>query len=259
MPPLHFFAQLLNPRPTWPDDITPDESKIMEEHFYYLSDLAARKKVILAGPCFNPVFGMIVLQVESEEELLEIMNNDPSVKCGLNSFKYQPMRASILAEHLSRKRYVETPSDKILRVETTVAASQLAVWNAWTTTEGINSFFSESADIELRLGGKFEVYFSDKVPYGQRGSEGCRVLSFLPNSMLSFEWNAPPEFGKIRYELTQVILQFEKISESETRVILTQRGWGSGGKWDELYAYFERAWGYVLNNLKEHFAENKTN
>ena len=251
MPPLQFFAQLIPPRQTFAADMTQDEIDIMGEHFEYLSDLAVKKKVLMAGPCFSPLFGLLVMEVESEAEALEIMNNDPSVKKGVNKFKYQPLRAAIRAEHFNRARYVEKPSDKKLRVETTIPAPQTAVWDAWTTTKGVNSFFSEMADIELRIGGKYEIYFSDQVPYGQRGSEDCRILSFLPQSMLSFEWNAPPQFGKLRYELTQVILQFEKISENETRITLTQHGWGIGEKWDELYAYFERAWGYVLNNLKE--------
>ena len=28
-------------------------------------------------------------------------------------------------------------------------------------------------------------------------------------------------------------------------------GWGDGGEWDRAYAYFDRAWGNVLGNLKK--------
>ena len=28
-------------------------------------------------------------------------------------------------------------------------------------------------------------------------------------------------------------------------------GWGAGGEWDKTYAYFDRAWGNVLGNLKK--------
>jgi len=252
---LHFFAQLINPRPTWPEDITPDEEKIMTEHFHYLSNLARKKKVLMAGPCFNPVFGLIILQVESEAEALEILNNDPSVKLGVNSFKYQPMRVSFMAEYHRRDRYVAEPCNKILHLEVTVPASVDDVWNAWTTTDGIKSFFSDSAKIELRVGGPFEVYFNNAVPYGLQGSEDCRILSFLPYQMLTFEWNAPPEFGELRNQLTRVVLFFEKISENDTRVILSHLGWGTGADWDKVFDYFNRAWSYVLANLKKRFIE----
>jgi hypothetical protein len=34
---------------------------------------------------------------------------------------------------------------------------------------------------------------------------------------------------------------------------LHHTGWGEGGEWDRAYAYFDRAWGGVLGNLKERF------
>ena len=34
---------------------------------------------------------------------------------------------------------------------------------------------------------------------------------------------------------------------------LHHTGWGEGGEWDQAYAYFDRAWGNVLANLKKRF------
>ena len=34
---------------------------------------------------------------------------------------------------------------------------------------------------------------------------------------------------------------------------LHHTGWGEGGQWDQAYAYFDRAWGNVLGNLKKSF------
>lgn len=38
-----------------------------------------------------------------------------------------------------------------------------------------------------------------------------------------------------------------------TRVTQHHTGWGDGGQWDAPYAYFDRAWGNVLGNLKKRF------
>jgi hypothetical protein len=35
--------------------------------------------------------------------------------------------------------------------------------------------------------------------------------------------------------------------------VLHHTGWGEGGEWDQAYAYFDRAWGNVLANLKKRF------
>lgn len=138
----------------------------------------------------------------------------------------------------------------------TVAASPREVWQAWTTSEGIKSFFGRDADIELAVGGKFEVYFALEAPQGSRGSEGCKVLAYLPEKMLAFSWNAPPSIPILRDAgaKTQVVLQFAPVRGDRTRVSLTQHGLGQGKEWDEYHAYFDRAWGNVLTSLKKRFA-----
>jgi len=39
----------------------------------------------------------------------------------------------------------------------------------------------------------------------------------------------------------------------ETLLRFEQRGWGKSDVWDKVYDYFDRAWGYVLGNLKKRF------
>ena len=75
---------------------------------------------------------------------------------------------------------VEDQSNKILRKEMTIPATLEEVWDAWTTTEGVKTFFSSEAKVELAIGGPFEIYFLLDAAYGSKGSEGCRVLSYLP-------------------------------------------------------------------------------
>jgi uncharacterized protein YndB with AHSA1/START domain len=135
-----------------------------------------------------------------------------------------------------------------------VPASLEEVWNAWTTREGVKTFFSSEAKVELAVGGPYEIYFDLEKPYGSRGSEDCRVLSYLPTEMLSFEWNAPPEFGELRGKHTIVVLQLEDVGPGQVRVVMSHHGWGKGEDWDKLYEYFDKAWSWVLGNLKKRFA-----
>lgn len=148
---------------------------------------------------------------------------------------------------------VKDQSNKILRKEMAIPATLEEVWNAWTTTEGVRTFFSSETKVELAVGGPFEIYFLLDAPYGSKGSEGCRVLSYLPMEMLSFSWNAPPEFGDLRGKHTIVVLQFEEVEPSKVKVVLSQHGWGRGEDWDRLFDYFDKAWSYVLGNLKKRF------
>lgn len=255
-PPRFYFVRLLGTRPGWPEQMTPREQQVMSEHFTYLKDLTAKKKVLLAGPCLGePVFGMIILRVDSEEEARALLAGEPSVRAGVHTYELSPMTVSLLAHYVPPARYAEKATGRVLHKEVVVDAPRAAVYEAWTTSQGLGSFFSPYSAIDLGVGGKFEILFGMEAPPGERGSEDCRVLSYLPGEMLSFEWNAPPTFGAMRQKHTHVVVRFEDAEPGKTRVRFDQLGWGEGEEWDAVHAYFDRAWDFVLGNLVKRFAE----
>lgn len=137
--------------------------------------------------------------------------------------------------------------------EALVPLPRARVWQLWASGEGLASWLVSRAKVELRPGGPYEIYFVDTAPEGSQGSEGCRVLSFLRERMLSFTWNAPPHLGRTRWESTWVVIELAD-EGAATRVRVTHTGWPASGlasepQWAETYAYFERAWGGVLKVL----------
>lgn len=147
---------------------------------------------------------------------------------------------------------VATGGERVIAKPVTVSASLTDVWAAWTTTAGVTSFGPPQANVELRVGGPYEWYFAPKAPEGSRGSEGCRVLSFLPRQMLSFTWNAPPSIPELRGANvhTHVVTQFEDLEDGRVEVSLSPLGLGEGKEWDEYYDYFTRAWPRVLTRFQ---------
>jgi len=147
-------------------------------------------------------------------------------------------------------------SDRAIVKEVVVAASPEVVWPLWTTSQGMG-WLVDRAHIELRLGGPYEIYFLDSAPEGEQGSEGCRVLSWLPGRMVSFTWNAPPHLPGTRLAHTFVVVELEP-ADGGTRVRVTHLGWPASGledassDWPATYAYFDRAWGNVLQALAKH-------
>ncbi|OGU76366.1 MAG: hypothetical protein A2V93_03205 [Ignavibacteria bacterium RBG_16_34_14] len=72
--------------------------------------------------------------------------------------------------------------------------------------------------------------------------------------MLTFSWNAPPEFLVVRDQRTFVIVRFTELDERHTQVNLTHIGWGESGEWDAAFEYFKRVWiKVVLPRLKYSF------
>ena len=141
-PKENYFVQLIGTRDGWPDNMTADEERIMTEHYYYLKDLVTRKKVITAGPVFDPVFGLIILRTDSKDEALQIMDNEPSVVQGVHTYTISRMTVSLLSDYMSPDRYPKETSDRILRKEVSAVAGLDAVWEAWTTSDGAKTFFS---------------------------------------------------------------------------------------------------------------------
>jgi uncharacterized protein YndB with AHSA1/START domain len=136
--------------------------------------------------------------------------------------------------------------------EVTVHASRAEVWRAWTTVEGAR-FFAPEANIELRPGGVYEMYFNPREPAGKKGGEGNRIIEFEPERMMLFSWNAPVKFGPLREERTYVLLQFDDAGEGRTRVRLTHFGWREGKDWDAVHDYFGAAWTWVLEQLQKNY------
>lgn len=144
-------------------------------------------------------------------------------------------------------------AERAIDKEVTVPAGVDAVWDAWTTRDGITSFFAPDAKIEPRSGGAFHIHFNPYAEPGAKGADDMRFLALQPKRMLSFDWNAPPHLAQARQQRTFVVVRLEPAGDKATRVTLHHVGWGDGGEWDQTYAYFDRAWGNVLGNLKKRF------
>jgi uncharacterized protein YndB with AHSA1/START domain len=146
-------------------------------------------------------------------------------------------------------------ADKAIDAEVIVPAPVGAVWQAWTTTAGIRTFFAPDANVALGVDGPFEIFMNPFAKPGDKGADGMRIVGFQENKMLSFTWNAPPHLPEARKQRTVVILHFEPMGEKATRVTLHHVGWGGGGEWDQAYEYFSKAWPKVLASLQESFTK----
>jgi len=148
---------------------------------------------------------------------------------------------------------VKTKNNKIIKKTRVVNCSIDTVWWKWTTHEGLLTFFGPDNKIALKLDGAFEIYFLMDNPKGLRGSEGCKIISYVPKEMMSFTWNAPPEYPEIRNHKhkTWVVVSFKPVDKNNTEVTLKHLGWLTGKEWDKVYNYFDAAWLTVLNWLEE--------
>jgi len=156
------------------------------------------------------------------------------------------MRTTMLLLLITMLTMPAGASIRMLTTEFEVNAPIEKVWDAWTTPDGIKTFFAPACKVELRVYGAYEIYLSPEAKPGERGGEGMRILGLEPMRRFAFTWTAPPTIPDIRGQRTMVILEFEKKDARRTLVRFTQLGWGEGASWDEAYEYFDHAWNEVV-------------
>jgi len=144
-------------------------------------------------------------------------------------------------------------AERAIDKEVVVNATLDQAWEAWTTRDGIRSFFAPDAVVEPRVGGAFHIHMDPGAAPGMKGADDMRFMAVQPKKMISFDWNAPPHLPEARAQRTFVVVRFAAVDDKSTQVTLHHTGWGEGGQWDQAYAYFEKAWGSVLGNLKKRF------
>lgn len=90
----HFFLKLIPPRPTFAQDMTAEERAVMQQHVQYVGEAFKQGSVLIYGPVLDPegAYGMAVLEMADAAEVQKFMAEDPSIKSGLNTFEYYPMR-----------------------------------------------------------------------------------------------------------------------------------------------------------------------
>jgi uncharacterized protein YciI len=72
------------------------EEEIIDEHFDYLKKALAEKKLILAGPCLDGEFGLVIFRAASKEEAENFMKNDPAVRNQVMNAELHPFRVSLI-------------------------------------------------------------------------------------------------------------------------------------------------------------------
>ncbi len=87
-------------RPTRPDfspeGMTPQEQRLMGEHWVYLQGLFAEGRLLLTGPCTDGAFGIAIFEAGSLEEARQVAANDPAVQGGIMRVEVHPYRVSLL-------------------------------------------------------------------------------------------------------------------------------------------------------------------
>jgi len=90
----HFYFKLIPPRVSFGADMTAEERGLMMEHVRYTREAFDAGKILIYGPVMASAgaFGFAVLEMEDAAEVQKFGDEDPSVKAGMNTFEFCPMK-----------------------------------------------------------------------------------------------------------------------------------------------------------------------
>jgi uncharacterized protein YndB with AHSA1/START domain len=136
---------------------------------------------------------------------------------------------------------------KALVFEADIPASLDAVWAAFTTSDGLSTWLTPGATVDLSPGGDWTARF----PGG--GTGGGTILSFKPKQELVMSAMAPPMFPHVREDRTTATWEFRTVDSKTTHVTLKQTGWKDGAEWDKAYDYLADGNAQLLQTLQVRF------
>ncbi|MCX5971392.1 MAG: YciI family protein [Coprothermobacterota bacterium] len=74
---------------------TPEEEASIEAHFQHLQEAQRQGCLVLAGPCLDGAFGVVILHASSSEEACAFMESDPAVRDGVMKAELHPFHVSL--------------------------------------------------------------------------------------------------------------------------------------------------------------------
>jgi len=138
-----------------------------------------------------------------------------------------------------------------LIVEISITAPLNLIWLAWVDSNRITTWFAPEANIELWVGGAFELFF-DPPNHEKESTIGCVFIAIEEKKRLVFTWKGPSKFAKVMNNpssLTSIEVIFREMNGT-THLTVKHRGWSDGETWTRARNWHLTAWKAVLKSLK---------
>ena len=91
----NYIYKIVPKRAGFAESWTPEEETVMAQHFQYLKQLLANGALVLAGPCTDAAFGIVIIEAESSGQATEIAKADPAIAGGVMSYELHDFRISL--------------------------------------------------------------------------------------------------------------------------------------------------------------------
>lgn len=153
------------------------------------------------------------------------------------------MAASGLSAQVRETSYVMASGERVLRIETDIAAPVEDVWKAFATGEGLSRWLAADLAVDLKVGGSVTSRSASGGRLGTTGLAALDIVNYLERELITFRVHLDDRFSETIREdddRLQEIVRFVPAGTRGTTVVTSMVGWGSSRIWDDAYAFFRK-------------------
>lgn len=156
--------------------------------------------------------------------------------------------------------YTAPDGTRVLEQSIVIDADIEAVWEAFTTAEGLKTWAVPSAWVEFGIGGNWETSYDPDAVKGHPDNIRSRILAYQPRKMLAIQAvQAPPAFPHPELlDSLFSVFSFEEL-DGGVRVTAAGVGYAEGEGYDRLYEFFRRGNAWTLRQLRQRFESGPVN
>ena len=151
------------------------------------------------------------------------------------------------------------PSGELMLTQTiTINASVDKVWNSYTTPEGWKKWVTPIVEMDFKINGTIKSHYDSTATIGDKGTIVNHILNYIPYKQITMQAELNenfPEFMKGEEKNLYSIVEFEKLSENQTKLTIYGIGYKNEQQWRDLLKFFIQGNEMTMNKLKKYLEE----
>lgn len=150
---------------------------------------------------------------------------------------------------------VNTHADTLVH-EAIIDAPLADVWAAFTQEQHITQWMVPLAEVDFHIGGTLRTNYKPEGVIGDDNTIEHRFLAFEHERMLAMQVTKCPADFPFHEEVKRMwsVMYFDPLTRDRTHLRIVGVGYGTGGNWDRMRAFFQQGNEWELQKLKEYFA-----
>src|SRR5579872_4738698 len=132
-----------------------------------------------------------------------------------------------LSQEVRNTSVTNSAGERVLRIESTVAASPKEVWKAFTTVDGLKTWIAPVVSIDLHIGGTLSTHYDKTAAIGSPGTIRLGIVNYLEGELMTLKVKLAKRFGEkvcAQDQNLQEVIQLIPWTNGTTKVISSMVG-----------------------------------